>query len=323
MAVDSLLRKYFPVLVLLLLALNAYFDASGAAELLGAALSARATKASGMRPPPVASRVERRTAEPILARNAFDSVTGPLEVEAIDTPPPVRSDTVFVERDPLHVDACEGITTLITTESSDRLWSVATLQVADEPRSSMRRVGAHVAGRRVEYIGYNPAENSPSVWLSRGDTLCQALLFRPPSPPTPAATVSAHAHVEAPARGSRSVPPEIASKIQRVSDTEFRLDHAVVENVLEHQADLMKSVRIVPVQLDGKVVGIRLLGIRSDTLLGTLGIRDGDVVESINGYHLGSPEKALEAYARLRTATSLDIKLTREGEPVNIDYRIE
>jgi general secretion pathway protein C len=119
------------------------------------------------------------------------------------------------------------------------------------------------------------------------------------------------------------VPPEIASKIQKISDNEFHIERAVVDRILENQAELMKSARITPEQKDGKIVGIRLSGIRPDTLLGTLGIQNGDRLDSINGFNMGSPEKALEAYARLRTAPNLNVQVTRGGAPVTIDYRIK
>ena len=103
-------------------------------------------------------------------------------------------------------------------------------------------------------------------------------------------------------RGAPPVPAEIADKIQKISETEFQVDRSVVDKILENQAQLMRSARIVPEQKDGKIVGIRLFGIRPDTLLGTLGLQNGDRLEQINGFDMASPEKALEAYARLRTA---------------------
>ena len=329
MALDPLLRKYFPVLVLALLALSAYFEGSGASELVGAAFIAPAASGSAahlpLRPPLTGPKSEPRTADPIIERNPFDSVTGPLNAKPIETPAPVPKDTELVAKDPLHADQCEGITAFIITESDDRLWSVAALQGTGEPRPRMRRIGDDVAGKRVEYIGYNPVENSPSVWLSNAGTLCQALLFRTAPPPAPAASAAPAEAAAAPPThsGAPPVPGDIASKIQKVSDTEFHIDHSVIDNILEHQAELMKSARIVPEQKDGKVLGIRLFGIRPDTLLGTLGIQNGDRLESINGFNMGSPEKALEAYARLRTATSLNVKVNRRGGPVSIDYQIQ
>jgi general secretion pathway protein C len=327
LALDPLLRKYFPALVLALLALSAYFEASGATELVGAAFIAPASSGPVRQvklPPP---KIEVRSADPIIERNPFDSITGPLNAKPIEAPSLAPKPVAFELKDPLAVSQCEGITAFIITESTDKLWSVAALQGSGEPRPRMRRVGDDVAGKKVEYIGYNPVENSPSVWLSSPGALCQVLLFRttPPAPPA-AAAPSASADVPPPpqpSRGAPTVPPDIASKIKKVSDTEFQVDHAVIDNILEHQADLMKSARIVPESKDGKVLGIRLFGIRPDTLLGTLGIQNGDRLESINGFNMGSPEKALEAYARLRTATSLNVKVSRRGAPLSIDYSIK
>jgi general secretion pathway protein C len=103
----------------------------------------------------------------------------------------------------------------------------------------------------------------------------------------------------------------------------FQIDRAVVDTILEHQVDLMRAVRIVPEQKEGKFVGIRLLGIRPQTLLGKLGLKNGDRLETINGFEMASPERALEAYARLRSAESLSVKVSRGGNPVTINLKIQ
>ncbi len=327
MSLDPLIRKYFPALIVALVALAAYFQAGGATQLIGAALIAPVPSASAavLSQHAAASRPEPRSALPIIERNPFDSVTGPLNAKPIETPVPKPED--LQTHDPLAAVPCEGVAAFIITESTDPLWSVAALQGSGEPRPRMRRVGDDVAGQTVEFIGYNPLEDSPSVWLSGTGKLCQVLLFRAQQTPAPAAPAGAPA-AEAPpppppSRGAPPVPPEIASKIQKLSDTEFQIDRTVVDNILERQAELMKSARIVPEQKDGKVVGVRLFGIRPDTLLGALGLQNGDRLETINGFNMASPEKALEAYARLRTASNLNVKVSRRGQPVSIDYRIK
>jgi general secretion pathway protein C len=84
----------------------------------------------------------------------------------------------------------------------------------------------------------------------------------------------------------------------------------------------MRQARIVPEQENGRVVGIRLMGVRPDSLLSTLGMQNGDRLQTINGFEMASPEKALEAYARLRTADKLTISLNRGGKAMNLDYDI-
>jgi general secretion pathway protein C len=328
LAIDALLKRYFLGVVLALVAVAAYFQASGATQLVGSAIGAASASAAPIVAPPYKLAVptrELKSGQPIIERNPFDSVTGPLNAkpaELVNEAPPGPDPNL----DPLASPACEGIQVLIVTESDDPLWSVAALQGPGEPHPRMRRVGDDVAGKKVAFIGYNPREQTPAVWIESGTTVCQAMLFRtqPPVAAAPAAAAPVTPPPEAPKpSGAPSLPADIASKIQKVSDTEFNIDRSVVEKILENQAELMKSARIVPEQKDGKVVGVRMFGIRPDTLLGTLGLQNGDRLETLNGFNMASPEKALEAYARLRTAQNLNVKVNRRGSPVSIDFHIK
>lgn len=327
MPVDALAKRFFPAIVLAMIALAAYFQASGVMQLVAGAYledaKAPSEPAGKATKHPVAAAEPQgpRTAEPILSRNPFDSTTGPLnkspETEATGGQP-AQADL----SNPLAAPDCGGIQAHVITESTDPTWSVAVLQAPGEPLGKMRRVGDAVADKQVAYIGYNPVKNSPSVWLLNNAQLCQVLLFAQAAPAAPSAAPAASAAPETPA-SSGGVPADIADKIKKVSDTEFHIDRSVVDKILEDQAQLMRSARIVPEQKNGKVVGIRLFGVRPDTLLGKLGLQNGDRLESINGFEMASPEKALEAYAHLRTSDNLSVKVTRRGQPVNIDFKIQ
>jgi len=331
LAIDALLKRYFLGVVLALVAVAAYFQAAGATQLVGSAItaSASASGSSVVVVPPYKLAVptrEPKSGQAIIERNPFDSVTGPLN--AVPPPDPALTPAAGPDTsDPLSSPACEGMQVLIVTESTDPLWSVAALQGPGEPHPRMRRVGDEIAGKKVAFIGFNPKENTPAVWIEGGNTLCQAMLFRTQpavaaAPPTPAAAPAAPEPPK-PTGGPPALDPAIAAKIHKVSDTEYNIDRSVVDQILENQAELMKSARIVPEQKDGKVVGVRMFGIRPDTLLGTLGLQNGDRLETLNGFNMASPEKALEAYARLRTASSLNVSVNRRGAPVTISLHIK
>ncbi|MEB2311033.1 MAG: general secretion pathway protein GspC [Sorangiineae bacterium] len=324
MAFDALLKRWFTLVVLGLVAVMAYFQASGATQLLGAALGAgeglTAPPAAPQPPDPMAASGANKSAEPILDRNPFDSVTGPLNATPI--PVPEARSTAPDISDPLSAPACDGLRVAIITESPDPQWSLAAIQGPGEPKPTIRRVGDTVGGSQIAYIGYNSKEQSPSVWATSGPSLCQALLFAAQPAPTAAPKATPTPTPGKPAGASR-VPSDIASKIQKVSDTEFNVDRSVVDKILENQAELMRSARIVPEQQNGKVVGIRLFGVAPDSLLGTLGLQNGDRLEAINGFNMSSPEKALEAYARLRTAPNLNVKINRRGQSMGIDFHIK
>jgi general secretion pathway protein C len=85
----------------------------------------------------------------------------------------------------------------------------------------------------------------------------------------------------------------------------------------------MKAARVIPHEEDGRVVGVRLYGVRRTSLLGRLGIRNGDMLRTINGFDMTSPDTALEAYTRLRTADKLTLAVKRQNKDMTIEYGIE
>lgn len=326
MSVDLLFKKYFYAVLLFLVVLAAYFQGSGISYLVAAQFAPGSGPTFAPMPKVKTERLVQYSAGPIHARNPFDSETGPLNAKPVELPD-ARQDAAFPD-DPLSVPICPGVTVFILTESTDPLWSFAAVSGQGDQGPTLRRVGDRVGDKKVAYIGYNPATGYPTIWLE-GDILCQSALFGD-EVPAPAAPSASNASGDDPpdenkssSSNSRKIDPEISSKIKKISDTEFEIDRSAVEKILEDQAQLMRSARIVPEQKDGKTIGVRLFGVRPDTLLGTLGLKNGDRLEQINGFDMGSPEKALEAYARLRTAENLKIKLNRRGQATTIDFKIK
>ena len=253
------------------------------------------------------------SADPIINHNPFDHTLTSLHVvEAVD-----ESEAPAANTDPMSAPTCDGVKVLVIAASSNPDWSLAIMTSGSEPKSVMRARGGEVGGKKVKFVGWD------RVWLESGSSLCQVLLFKPSETAAPKPAAEA-APAPAPTKGGPSaVDPAIAKGIVRVSANEFNIDRGVVDKILENQADLMRQARIVPEQENGKVVGIRMFGVRPETLLGTLGMENGDRLQTINGFDMASPEKALEAYARLRTADKLTVQLNRRGTPMNIDYNIK
>lgn len=328
MGFDTALRRYFAGVILALIAVAAYFQAAGITQLAGSALAPDDKGLSGPPrerahlPAPASSAADDHatSARWIMERNPFDSVTP----RPLDAPPVVDAgDQAVIDLEHYeNAPTCDGVKALIIVAASQPEWSMASLAAGGTSQTKLVRVGDEIGGGRiVQIIEWN------RVVLSLGSNICQMQMFKPSKPAgtaaAPAPTPTPAAPAAAVVGGATPVPADIASKIQKVSANEFNVDRQVVDKILENQAELMKSARIVPEQENGKVVGIRLFGIRPDTLLGTLGLENGDRLQSINGFDMASPEKALEAYARLRTADHLTVQVNRRGANQNIDFNIK
>jgi len=115
---------------------------------------------------------------------------------------------------------------------------------------------------------------------------------------------------------------EMEQNIQQISETSFSVNRTLITRLLANQAALMSAARVIPHEEDGHVVGVKIYGIRRSSLLGHLGIQNGDMLRTLNGYDLTDPTAVLDAYGRLRTSDSLSISMVRRGSPVTVDYAI-
>src|SRR5271165_5444397 len=92
MALDKLLKRHFWAVILVLVAMAAFFDAQGIMQIVGANLGADEKQLSAppllarLPPGPASASPHATSAEPICARNPFDSVTGPCNAMPIPVP---------------------------------------------------------------------------------------------------------------------------------------------------------------------------------------------------------------------------------------------
>lgn len=324
MAVRWSLAWGFTVTVFGLLGASAYFAGAGVSALAETALLLDSVD-------PATRHAERARREPapgdadvILARNPFDSATGTLPKPAPAAPEQKAQEPV----DPLTAPTCPEIEVYSTMMSEDPLWSTAIVRGPGEDRGRVLRVGARVAGWQLAYIGENPLRGGPAVWFEDESGLCQAVLFgRARAAAVPAAVHASVPAAVAPAQGASRVkaavlPSELSSRIKRVNTSEFLLDRAAVDSIIENHAQLLRGSRMTPAWKEGELTGFKLDRITPESLLGRLGFENGDQIEAINGIAMTSPETALQAYTKLRSARDLRVRVLRGGRPMQIDYLV-
>jgi general secretion pathway protein C len=308
MRFDLALKKSFGWILAALLAVAAYFQAAGISHLMGAAIAPADAPA-----PPPAPRARSLAAEAlnlnlnldhttvassILARNPFDSLTGPLGGDLV----PQGEVPQAAVRD---IGPCETARVVLISASDDPSWSFASIY-SEGARPMLRRVGDEVAGFSVEAI------ERDRVRLTSKQFRCEAVLgavIVPKGPPP--------GEGRPPPRPG-GVPPEIAAGIQRTGERSFTIQRGALNAIIGRQAELFGRTRIAPDK-----EGLRVAGIRPDSLLGSLGIQNGDHLQRINGFDMADTQSALEAYSKLMSATNLTITASRGGQPLNFDLKIE
>jgi general secretion pathway protein C len=325
MGFDASLKRFFPYVVCGLLGTVALLQATGVGRMVASTI----TEAPDIGPQPSA-RVPRSllpgpeqdkpSARPILARNPFDSETGPLDGTVVGLPDgglPLP-DGGTKSTDPYDDPSCDFGRVVLISANEDPAWSFAAIEGGGGKAPTLRRTGDEIAGHTVHFVSWD------RVWFVSGASRCQLKLGDKARGASGAPAGPATGDVATrPSTSGRTLDPALAAKIHKVSDTEFNIERSVVDEILEKQAELMRTARIVPEKDGDKVVGIRMFGIRKGTLLNVLGFQNSDRLVSINDYDISDPQKALEAYGRLRTVDHLKVSVVRNGAPMVIDFNIQ
>lgn len=111
----------------------------------------------------------------------------------------------------------------------------------------------------------------------------------------------------------------MAERIHRIGPNEYSVDRRLIGD-LANGCALGSSTNGVLFQERGRTVGIRLVGIRPGTWPALLGFRNADVIRSVNGFDMATPDDALAAFARLRSADQLTVEILRDENVVRLDY---
>ena len=321
-------RRVSAAISLATLALCALFLAQGTTRVLASELLASDPSAqqppSRSTPTSIAEFPRSRDAAIILRRNIFDSARGDLTAEPLPEAAVGPDGEPLEEWDPDQpAPSCTGKLRLVGSVMSPGHpeWSFAAIAGSSDGKTMLYREGSSVDGSRVLAV------HSASVIVSGSGGACQLLMFEEEEgaakrPATPAKEATP-ANKAARGRNAGLTDAELDDGIEKVSDTKFNIQRSLVDKALANQGSLMKAARVIPHDENGRVVGVKLYGIRRTSLLGRLGVRNGDMLRTINGFDMTSPDTALQAYSVLRTANKLTLAIKRQNNEMTIEYNIE
>jgi hypothetical protein len=111
--------------------------------------------------------------------------------------------------------------------------------------------------------------------------------------------------------------------IHRADDKHVEIARELVDRVLADPVALANHARIVPAMKDGKPDGFKLYAIRPSSLWARLGFVNGDTILTVNGMDITTPDKALEAYSKLRDAQAVAVGLLRNGSSFTITITVK
>lgn len=119
-----------------------------------------------------------------------------------------------------------------------------------------------------------------------------------------------------------SLVDQLDRGITKVAEGRYQIERRVLDLALGNLALLSGSVRVAPDIRDGKPAGFRLFAIAPDGPFARLGLRNEDVLVSVNRLDITTAEQVLEAYGKLKTAKHLVLGVLRGGRKTTLEYAI-
>ncbi|HLG20179.1 MAG TPA: type II secretion system protein GspC [Bdellovibrionota bacterium] len=119
-----------------------------------------------------------------------------------------------------------------------------------------------------------------------------------------------------------SVPAPSAGEGIKHEGDKVIVARAKVDATLGDLNNIIQQARMVPHFEGGQVSGFKVFAIRPGSIFQELGLKNGDVIQRINGAEINTVEKAIPMLQLARTENSLTIDLNRRGQKQTLSIEI-
>jgi general secretion pathway protein C len=246
--------------------------------------------------------------DPIVNRNLFDSTNALMGKPDEEPKEPEIDGEVDRESD-------IAATLISTAVASEPIWSTALIST-DESGADVYRIDEQLLDGVIKEIHRPNNERPARIILLRNGQLEYL----------EAGGKARKPKVERKGAAEKTKPAANGKRewgIEKVSENEFSVPEDDVKWALDNLDKMAREARVVPNFSDGKTNGFKVFAIRRNSALRQMGLKNNDVLTSVNGFDLSNTEKALEIYGKLQSEKSFSLEILRNGEPMTIEYGIK
>ncbi len=124
-------------------------------------------------------------------------------------------------------------------------------------------------------------------------------------------------------QGVENVPSMGGYNIQKVGQSSYVIPESQFKSATQNMGELLTQARVVPNIEDNKINGYRIFAITPGSIYANIGLQDGDVIHSVNGIQVTTPESALQLFQQLQNERRFTLNIDRNGQPMTLNYTVQ
>jgi general secretion pathway protein C len=283
----------------------------------------KATESHPLAAPPQPPSV-REIGVRVLARNVFDSQTGPLPWDEAERPALVADGDGDVGA--TQADAprpCEGsevrlVASVVNAEHPEHSFAA----VRKDEKTQLLGVGGRLG--EMTLLALRPT----FAYVQAGSAApCTLPVYLPASQRASPAPEQKVNPVDARAPKPKAKPlfseQELVAAVRSLGGGRYAVSKALFVRALGNPTGAARGARLRPVDRYGRTVGWELARLRKESVLAHMGLQKGDLLRSVNGHELADAADLLVALRMLRQADSVTLGIMRGNVVQHLQYTLD
>ena len=113
----------------------------------------------------------------------------------------------------------------------------------------------------------------------------------------------------------------LSSAIKKTGHFSYLIDRSKIKK--RDLNSIFTQMHAVPDIIGGRITGFKVLTLVPTGIFAYMGFQPGDIIKSINGTPLSSPQEAVNLLSGLMNENSVFINMTRGAQNITLNYKIE
>ena len=113
----------------------------------------------------------------------------------------------------------------------------------------------------------------------------------------------------------------LSSAIKKTGPYSYLIDRSKIKK--SDLNSIFTQMHAVPDIVNGRIIGFKVLTVVPTGIFAYMGFQPGDIIKSVNGTPLSSPQEAVNLLSGLMNENNVSIDLTEGAQNITMNYRIE